>query len=83
MQRSQSWERTLVAKRPDAHNWPGFKHCAAQVLMPVQRKLDTDALGGETKQRGKRVILDMGVVLLLVLLNRNTLTYQELEYFQT
>lgn len=51
--------------------------------MPVQRKLDTDALGGETKQRGKRVILDMGVVLLLVLLIRNTLTYQELEYSQT
>ena len=42
-----------------------------------------NALDGEMKQRGKQVILDMGVVLLLVLLHRNTLTYQEQEYSQT
>ena len=41
VQWSQSWKRILVAKHPGAHDWPGFKHHAAQVLTPVQRKLDT------------------------------------------
>lgn len=35
-----------------------------------------NALDGETEAARKQVILDMGVVLLLLLLNRNTLTYK-------